>query len=176
MSEVYLTLVNQTILVSNSYASTWSDWDNMGKLYQAKLEGVGWDVPTEGTPECKLKQFANFAFPEVQPETPEELVKLLTSKYVEALRMKMKDAADQKILLDSEWARQELLEERQASREAKTVRSIVGWCTVPLVAFHIPGHILGKATEEIVGHVVDHKKLKRFHYLYFLNNRFRSKG
>lgn len=171
VAEVYLTVVNQTLLVSRNMGSTWHDWDNVGKLYREKLIVVGEELELETTPKTKLKEFATLAFPEVVPDTPEELIERIAAKEAESLRELVKKAADNKIVLDSTFARNELLAERETNMKVKTVRKIAGYLTLPLALLHLPGHLAGKVLEEGVERVAEHKAHKRFGYLYFLSQR-----
>lgn len=176
VAELYLTIVNQTLIISENLGTTWHDWDNVGKLYREKLIGAGRELEVT-TPETKLKEFATIAFPEVVPDTPEALIELIEADETESLRSLIQAAADGRVALDSNFARKELWDalkaERGTNKKLNKFRTIMGWLTLPLpLLYHIPGHIVGKGLEEGAAKIAEHQlNNHRYDYLYFLSQR-----
>lgn len=170
----YLTYVDANLILSHQLEVGFHDWLDFTPFYSAKLLSVGRDEDPVREGRTQLEKLFTIPFPELAIRNTRSLMKVLNDKRLEELRGLVAEAIDDRVQFDNEFAKSVLREVFRNSEDAKKLRSIVGYATLPIGFIPWIGTIAQKAIEEGVGIQIEAKYKKKHRWFYMLSDVARS--
>jgi|GEM_PF-1188509 len=166
----YLSYVNANIVLSNELGIGFHDWMDYLPFYRQKFLYVGTEVPKAEFHVMKSQELFRIAFPEFEISNPTSLINALKDRRIENLRQLVHDAVEGKVRFNETFARNVLKDVLKIERQSKRYRRIISYLTMPIGFAPWIGGLARKATEEVIGTILESKLKKKYQWFYLLSD------
>jgi hypothetical protein len=175
----YLSYTHLNLALSEVLRYPFIDWVDMRPLYEAKYRGVLKHLNSEANQAAdrieKARELFTIALPELIPNTPQGVVKLLRDRRVTDVRKTIEEAVVDGKQFTPEWGKEIKSAAIDAQIRAARARNFISW--IGRAISLIPGlNLPSILAEEAAGIVSSRRTVQKYRWLYSLVEHNRSEN